>query len=351
MNLLKSNTYNSLLKSVVADHEDLMSAFDGKTVMITGASGMIGSFISDILMCSNIEGMQHCRVISLGRNTDNLKNRFSEYINNKDFVMLPHDVTKELTVNEHIDYIIHAASNADPANFSKYPTETLLANIIGTYNLMEFCRKKDIARFEFISSGEFYGSSEGIDDGGFKESDIGKLDFSSSRVCYPEGKRSAEALCKCYEEQYGLDTVAVRPCHIFGPTMTNTDSRAVSQFFRSACESKDIILNSPGNIERSHCYVADVAVGILFALVFGKKGEAYNISDPTFKMTIRQFAQSVAEVSETKVIFANPQDDVILDPVPNKRQVLDSSKLVSLGWKIIPGNKIKETLKILKEIQ
>ena len=133
--------------------------------------------------------------------------------------------------------------------------------------------------------------------------------------------------------------------------MTDSDSRAVSQFFRNARESKDIILNSPGNIERSHCYVVDAAVGILIGLIYGKKGEAYNISDPDLKMTIRQFAESVAKSAETNVVFADPQDNVILDPIPNKRQVLDSSKLVSLGWNIKSKNAIKETLNILKEIQ
>ena len=190
MNLLESNTYNALLKRITEDNKELMNAFDGKTVMITGAAGMIGSFIADVLMCACDRSTSPCRVISTGRNIDNLRKRFSEYTNNEHFVMLQQDVTKEITVNEQVDYIIHAASNADPANFSKYPTETFLANIIGTYNLLEFCRKNDVKRFEFISSGEFYGSSEGIE-GGFKENDMGKLDFSSSRVCFGEGTRSA----------------------------------------------------------------------------------------------------------------------------------------------------------------
>ena len=349
MNLLKSKTYCSLLKSTVADNRALMSAFDGKTVMIAGASGMIGSFIAAILICANKEGISECRVIALGRNEDRLKSRFSEYADIKDFVILPCDVTEGITVTEDVDFIIHGASNADPVSFSKYPADTLLANIMGTYNLLQFCRKKGVSRFEFISSGEFYGSSEGIKEG-FKESDIGKLDFSSSRICYPEGKRSAEALCKCYGAQYGIDTVAVRPCHVFGPTMTDTDSRAVSQFFRNACEGKDILLNSPGNVLRSQCYVADAAIGILTALIFGKKGEAYNISDPAFKMTIRQFAEAVAKAAETNVVFGNPQDSRTFEPVPNKMQVLDSSKLASLGWKIRSSDKIKETLEILNEV-
>lgn len=348
MNLLKSSTYNALLKSIVTENKDLLGIFDKKSVMITGASGMIGSFIVDILMCTSIIGISQCRVISSGRNIQNLRNRFSEYMNNKNFLMLQQDVTKEITLDERVDYIIHAASNADPKSFANYPSDTLLANIIGTYNLLEFCRKNSVKRFEFISSGEFYGSSEGIEEG-FKESDLGKLDFSSSRICYPEGKRSAEALCKCYEAQYGLDTIAVRPCHVFGPTMTETDSRAVSQFFRNARDSKDILLNSPGNIERSHCYAADAAIGILIALAFGSKGEAYNISDPSFKMTIRQFAQLVADYSNTKLIFSNTHDSEIIDPIPNKRQVLDNSKLVSLGWNLRIGNKVEETLNILKE--
>ncbi|MCH5324682.1 MAG: NAD-dependent epimerase/dehydratase family protein [Eubacterium sp.] len=350
MTLLKSNTYNSLLQSFWTDYNDLLDALKEKTVMITGASGMIGSFIVDALMCANIKNSLNCRVIVMGRNADSLSRRFSEYINNTNFVILAHDVTKELAVSEQVDFIIHAASNADPASFSKYPVDTLLANVIGTYNLLEFSRRFGVQRFMFISSGEFYGSSENIENG-FTENDLGKLDFSSSRICYPEGKRSAEALCKCYEAQYGIDTVTVRPCHIFGPTMTDTDSRAVSQFFRNALGSEDILLNSPGNIQRSHCYVSDAAAGILVALIRGQKGEAYNISDEKLKMTIRQFAQQVANAGGTKLIFNNPSDSEVVDVIPNKRQVLDNSKLTALGWSLRDTDKIQETLTILKEAQ
>lgn len=349
MEILKSKKYNALLSATAESNRAIIEELSGTVVLITGATGMIGSCVTDLLMKANELFGLNCHVIATGRSKERLEKRFGAYLDNDLFTGLSCDVMAPLGYTGRIDYIIHAASNADPANFAKCPVDTMLANITGTYNLLEYSRKNAVKRFLFVSSGEFYGSSENIPDG-FRETDLGKLDYSNSRICYPEGKRSAEALCKCYEKQYDTDTVIVRPCHIFGPTMTSSDSRAVSQFFRNAAASLDIVLNSPGNIERSQCYVADAATGILTVLINGDKGEAYNISDMNLVMTIRKFAAAVAEAAGRKLIFNNPSDEQIYEPIKEKRQVLVNSKLLGIGWNIPESDKIQETVDILKEM-
>ena len=245
--------------------------------------------------------------------------------------------------------MIHGASNADPVNFAKKPVDTLLANVLGTHELLEYGRCCGIKRFLYISSSEMYGQpDDSVSD--FAENYCGPINYSSPRSCYPAGKRAAELLCQSYISQYDMDAVIARPCHIFGPTMLQQDSRAVSEFLRNAVLGKDIVLKSAGLTERSHCYVADAAAAILLILLKGSKGEAYNIADPNYQMTIRTFAEAAAKAGNTKVIYESPNNMEAAGYSVVKRTVLDTSKLQNLGWRPRDKemSKIEMTVRILQ---
>lgn len=233
---------------------------------------------------------------------------------------------------------------------AKYPADTLLANVLGTKNLLEYGLAQGMERFLFVSSGEAYGQpDENQDD--FVEGYCGPLDLTSPRSCYPEGKRAAEVLCQSYRSQFGADVVIVRPCHLFGPTMSRSDSRAVAEFLWAAAEGRDIVLKSDGLKERSHCYVADAVQGLLAALEKGESGQAYNIADRRYQMTIRAFAEQAAEAGGCRVVFDLPSDMESRGYSRVSRQVLDAGKLEGLGWK--PGysieNGVAEAIRILRE--
>ena len=205
-------------------------------------------------------------------------------------------------------------------------------------------------RFLFVSSGEMYGQpNANLDD--FVEEYCGYVDHTSSRACYPTGKRAAEVLCQSYISQYNIDAVIVRPCHIFGPTMTRRDSRAVSEFLWNAVDGKDIVLKSAGLVERSHCYVVDAAKAILQVLIAGECGKAYNIADRQYEMTIRDFAKKAAHAGGCKVVFENPSDIEVQGYSKVSRAVLDSSRLEALGWKPEHDqlSAIEKTVAILRE--
>lgn len=347
MHLMESERYLRSVNNVCCD------GFAGKTVVITGGTGMIGSCLVDALAVYNRSQNDPCRIVVTSRRKEAAQKRFCYCWEEPWFHYIQQDVCDE-AVNwpDHVDYVIHAASNADPLNFAKAPVDTLMANVLGTDRLLKSGMERGMTRFLYVSSGEMYGQPDEAQSD-FVESYCGPIDHSNPRACYPAGKRSAEVLCQCYRAQYGADCVIVRPCHTFGPTMTGGDSRAVSEFLRNAAAGKNIGMKSAGLVERSHCYVVDAADAIFRVLLQGESGGAYNIADPACKMTIRDFAFACAEAGGTQVVFENPSDLELKGYSKISRQVLSSCKLQSLGWsgQQKGSDAIYETVQILRELQ
>ena len=347
--IIESKTYIRALERTLSSIN--LSALSGKTLLISGATGMIGSCLIDMLMLWNQHSDSPCKVMCCGRNEKNAFARFSCWWDSSNFSFLAHDVSQEITgFSEEFNYIIHAASNADPVKMAQSPVDTLLSNVCGTNNLISYGRAHGVKRFMYVSSGEMYGQpNETYDD--FVENYCGPVDHSNPRACYPVGKRAGEVLCQSYIAQYGLDAVIVRPCHIFGPTMTCSDSRAVSEFLRNAAAGENILLKSSGIVERSHCYVLDAVKAMLSVLLYGKNGEAYNIADRKYQMQIRQFAQCAANAGGVSLLFEKPSDLELRGYSKVGRAVLSAGKLLTLGWQPDDSiDAIEETVKVLKDI-
>ena len=326
---------------------------EGKAVLISGASGMLGSCFADLLMQWNRGQAAPCRVVAVGRSGEKLRARFAAYLGSGVFEAVSQDVSLPLQgFPGKADYIVHAASAADPVSMGKAPVEIMLANILGTKNLLDYGISHGMRRFLYVSSGEVYGQPDAVMSD-FTEDYMGPLDLSSPRSCYPEGKRAGEVLCQSYISQHGADAVIVRPCHLFGPTQTATDSRAASVFMRSAAEGKDIVLKSPGQLRRSQCYVIDAAKGLLAALRGGACGGAYNIADRQYQMTVRQLATEAARAGGCRVVFETPTDAEVTTYSRARHMVLDAAKLRGLGWRAERRERsaIRETVEILREIQ
>lgn len=204
----------------------------------------------------------------------------------------------------------------------------------------------------YVSSGEMYGQPDDTLKNGFYEGYCGVVDYANPRSCYPSGKRAAEVLCQSYISQYDLDVVIVRPCHCYGPTMTATDSRAVSQFFRKVLSDEDIVLKSDGTLERSHCYVTDAVMAMYYVLLKGENGGAYNIADQASQADIKTLASLIASAKNKKVVFDLPDEQEKKGFSKVVKAVLDGQKLEHLGWK--PQVHLEEgvecTLRILENI-
>lgn len=319
-----------------------------KSFLVTGATGLIGSCMIDLLMIANEKGAKN-HVYALGRSRAKLENRFSTFTNNEYFHIIEQNVLDPLSDDLIFDYIIHGASNADPVSYAKYPVETMTTNIMGGYNILEYGRKHTDCKITLLSTFEVYGNT-GNDV--YKEEDAGIIDFNAFRSCYPESKRSLEILSRCYVNEYGVNVNVARLCSIYGPTMLANDSKAHAQFMRNALEGKDIVLKSKGLPRRTYCYVVDAVTGILAVLFRGMAEESYNICNDQAIASIAEVAHICAEIAGTKVVFDLPSDIEAKGFSKPQNCILDNSKLRSLGWngKYEVNRGFAECIQILKTL-
>lgn len=328
MHLLENELYKSDVAAAAAlpfEWEKL----ENKSFLITGASGMIGSFLIDVIMS---KPELNCTIYAVGRNAEKAHKRFGEYENSGLFKFISADINKPIDIaDDKVDFIFHAASNTHPVAYASDPIGTITTNILGTYNLLEFAAQHGTERFVFASSVEVYGENRGDTDK-FSEDYCGYIDCNTLRAGYPEGKRAGEALCQAYIRQKGLDIVIPRLSRTYGPTMLMSDTKAISQFIKKGCAEEDIVLKSEGTQFYSYSYVADAVTGILTCLFSGKCGEAYNIADDGSDISLRDLAAIVADYAGTKVVFDLPDETEKAGYSKATKATLDSSKLSSLGW-------------------
>ena len=270
------------------------------------------------------------RIILAGRDERRMAKRFSFFADKQAYQFVFFDATETAEIPLHVDYIIHGASNANPAAYVKEPVETMLSNITGTNSLLKSASKAGVKRLLYISSSEVYGKKVGNEP--FIETDYGFVDILSARSCYPSAKRAAETLCVAYGMEYGLDTVVVRPGHIYGPQITDSDNRASAQFTRCAVNDKDIVMKSKGTQLRSYCYSIDCASAILTVMLNGTAGEAYNISNCASIVSIAEIAQEFARAAHRQVIYELPEESEKKGYNQMRNSSLNSNKIESLGW-------------------
>ncbi len=305
-----------------------------KSFLITGASGLTGSFLVDVLMYKNLHEDFNCRIYALGRSISRAKEKLFDYWGQSCFQFIAHDINLplELETEDRIDYVLHMASNTHPIAYSTDPIGTITANIIGTNYLLQLAVKHHAKRFSFVSSNEIYGENRG-DTEFFEENYCGYIDSNTLRAGYPESKRCGEALCQAYRKQHNLDIVIPRLTRSYGPTMLMSDTKAVSQFINKALAGEDIVLKSAGTQYFSYTYVADAVSGLLTVLLKGENGEAYNIADEASDIMLKDLALSIAESVGTKVVFELPDKVEQAGYSTATKARLDGRKIKELGWR------------------
>lgn len=323
----------------------------GKSLLLTGATGLIGTLMIDVLMKKNRDDNLNVKIFAAGRNEKVANERFADYFDDKNFSFIKLDVNEPIKDDFHVDFIIHAASNSQNKLFASDPVNTIMANILGSHNLLEFAVKTKAERFVFVSSGDLYGKPLNEDDI-FDENYCGYINCNTLRAGYPEAKRAGEALCQAYISKYNLDVVIARPCRIYGPTMRLDDSKAMSEFIMNGVRGEDIVLKSQGLPRFSYCYGADCVSGILYCLLKGACGEAYNVSDSSEILSLREIAEYVSSLAGKKVIFRLPSELQAKGFLKVLKVVLANEKLRALGWspKDDTRSGVKKTVEILKTI-
>lgn len=351
MSLLENELYREDL-AYVAKLKVPWEKLNGKSILLSGATGMIGSFFIDVIMYKNSYDDLNCHVYAMGRNEEKARKRFGEYWNDSLFDFVEHDVNKTMECLEikHIDFVLHLASNTHPMAYSTDPIGTITTNIMGVYNMLEFADRVHAKRMEFASSNEIYGENRG-DVEKFDEKYLGYIDCNTMRAGYPESKRCGEALCQAYIAQKGMDVVIPRLTRSYGPTLLNSDTKALSQFLKKGLAHEDIVLKSAGTQYYSYTYVSDAVAGLITVLLCGTKGEVYNIADETSDIRLKDLAGIIAKASGTKVVFDVPEALEAAGYSTATKARLDNKKISELGFKakydIESG--IKRTLKIMEQ--
>ena len=326
-----SQQWNEDVRNVTAVVPELDS-LAGKTVIVTGANGLICSAVMDVLINYNESNSKPIHLIAAGRSGQRIRERFAQYGDRDYFSFLRYDATSDMPCTDiHADYIIHGAGNADPDMIMKEPVETMTGNFMGLKNWFDFARKSGVKRILYISSSEVYGKKE--DNLPFREDEYGYIDLLSPRSSYSVAKRAAETLCASYAHEYGVDAVIVRPGHIYGPTASPKDSRVSSAWAHTVARGEDIVMKSTGSQIRSYCHCLDAATAILKVLLCGESVRAYNISNPESVISIKTMAGILAAAGKVALRQELPTESERKGFNPMGNSSLDASSLLSLGWR------------------
>ena len=321
------------LKSIVAADVP-WEKLAGKTVLITGANGFLAAYcVKTLLFLNDEKRFAPIKVLALVRNKVNADNRFKHFNERNDFEIIVQDVSEKLKIEEKIDVIIHAASQASPKYYGIDPVGTLAANTIGTFNLLTFAKEKNVGTFLFFSSGEVYGQVD-MQNVPTQENQYGFIDISDVRSCYSESKRMGEVMCVSFFKQHHLNTKIVRPFHTYGPGIDLKDGRVYADFISNIVLNEDIILKSKGEAKRAFCYISDATIGFFTALLNGESGEAYNIGNPSQEISIYDLAIKLTNLFPDKKLKTQiiQQNNLNYLTSPISRNSPSIEKANALGW-------------------
>ncbi len=301
----------------------------GKTVLITGASGMVGSYMLYVLLKLNDTRDYGIKVLAMVRNPKKLPD---EVTAREDVRVIVHDVTEKYTSDEKIDYVVHAASPASPLIMQNHPVETIAANTLGTFNTLTLAKDNNADGYIFISSREIYGQPyEGQEF--FYEDTYGFVDQLNPRSCYSEGKKAAETMCVSFKAEYGLNVKIARLAHTYGPGMSIYDGRVQADFLKNIVRNEDIVLKSMGTAVRTYTYISDAIIG-MYKILLDSEDIVYNIGNEDCKVSIRELAEIMVSIypeRNLKLVFDIPEGGT-KGTAPYTLGILSSEKIRKIGW-------------------
>lgn len=308
--------------------------FDNSTVLVTGATGLIGSLLVKSLLYSSRKYKLRIKVIACVRSIEKANRVFDDIEDRTNLEYCVSDLLRgEISCDKDIDYIIHTAAITNSQMMVKSPVDTALVAINGTNKILEFGAAHKAKSVVYISSMEVYGQLNQTNR--ISEETLGYIDITKPRSSYPESKRMCECLCTAYAEQYGLNVKVVRLAQTFGAGISREENRVFAQFARSVINLENIVLHTHGRSEGNYVYTADAIAAILTVLLLGKKAEIYNVSNEESHMQICEMAEMVAkELTDGKirVVYDIPEDGKTYGYAPETHLWMDSSKMKALGW-------------------
>lgn len=316
----------------------------GRTILITGATGLIGYTLINSLIYTNKKRDLNLKVLALVRDIDRAKDRFKEIYDDDTLEFVVGNVENIPQIKGPINYIIHGASQTESKAFVNHPVETIMTALKGTENVLELAKVKHISGFVYLSSMEVYGYPER----GHKvtEDEIGALSPLDIRNSYPISKVQCESLCNAYATEYGVPAMSVRLTQTFGPGVNYNDKRIFAEFARCIIEKQDIVLKTKGETERSYLYTADAATAILTVMLKGEPGHSYNAANESTYCSISEMAEMVAKLGGVEVRY-DIQDEGKNGYLKVLYMDLDTAHLQDLGWQLCSGYTLMDMFRII----
>ena len=313
-----------------------IQGFAGSTILVTGATGLIGSLCVKAIIEYNKLYSEPLYVIAMVRNREKAEIVFADYMKENGAIpfvsFIVQDVTAAIPSEVACDYIIHTANSTNSKYFMTNPVEVIDTIYIGTKRILDYAVTHTVSGIVYLSSMEVFGKVN--QEFRCKEEDLGSLDIHNVRSCYSEGKRHAELMCKCYAEEYSVPVRVARLAQTFGAGVPKTENRVFAQFARSALKGEDIILHTCGRSVGNYCYTRDTVRALFLLLKKGEAGAAYTVVNEDTTRTIAEMAHLVAEEFSgglSRVVFDIP-DSNEYGYAPETNLRLSAEKLKYLGW-------------------
>lgn len=325
---------NNILKEDIqlfASRFALATELEGKTIAVTGSTGLLGACMVHCLLALKAQRGVNLHVVAIARNMEKAVRLFEEEREELSYYQYDFSSTGPFQPKRKVDYLFHFAAPTASKDFVEKPVETMNTVYMGMQNILNYAEQTKLESLVLASTLEVYGTITD-DSTPLTEDKQGYLDPMATRSSYPLAKRAAEALCHNYAVEKQVKVKVARLAQTFGAGVSKQDNRVFAQFARSVIHNEDIILHTTGELSRCYCYTTDAISAMLYILLKGEDGTAYNVANGATYISIRQMAELVADTFNPDHVHVVIEIQEGLGYSPTTKLLLDTQRIQSLGW-------------------